>query len=242
MGVEAGQSLGMILKRKELERLSGGGVFAWGIGNSLGGAPALARSASPYSEVDVFFSPMKSAAKSIDVSPAAVLLWQSYVDAEGVVRDLPGHMAVTSRGDSAKESGRRGHYALLCHSDTAITTSDAGVTIDSGRARNFVSLNPLGASQVTAMVRYQAQSEVAPKLYHVAFSAKFHDEGFVRLANPVKLDNELARLYRRLCESESVAEWVCRVAALRELAALKRQSKGRVRQQPFWEGGYVAAG
>jgi 4-aminobutyrate aminotransferase-like enzyme len=42
MGTEAGQTLGTILRRKELERQAGSGIFAWGIGNSLGASPALA--------------------------------------------------------------------------------------------------------------------------------------------------------------------------------------------------------
>lgn len=218
MGTEAGQSLDLILRRKELERRSGQGLFAWGIGNSLGVAAILARQEARSNEVEVLFTPMRSAAKHADVSPTQVLLWLSYHNEDGVETRLPSHMVITSRG-----SGRRSHYALLCEGRSDITIPGNLGVIDSNRAKNFASLNPLGASQVTAVVRYQtACNELPEKHYPVTFRAKLHGAGFVRLASPVVLEGNLANLYHKVCQSETVEEWLEGTASLREKAEEKQ--------------------
>lgn len=219
MGTEAGQSLDAILRRKELERRAGGGVFAWGIGNSLGVSTKLAQQEMQHNEVDVLFTPMRSAAKHIDVAPSQVLLWLDYLNEDGEQTCLPSHMAVTSRGNLAQAGGKRSHYALICngHHDITIPTNEG--VIDANRARNFASLNPLGASQVTAVVRYQSSGDELPeKSYPVTFRAKLHGAGFVRLASPVVLDGELAILYRQLCKSATAEEWAIGAAHLRQKA------------------------
>lgn len=94
--------------------------------------------------------------------------------------------------------------------------------IDANRTRNFASLNPLGASQVTAVVRYQStHDELAEKFYPVTFRAKLHGPGFVRLASPVVLDGDLAELYRQVCMSLSADEWAEGAMYLRQMADLK---------------------
>jgi len=219
MGTEAGQSLEAILRRKELERRAGGGVFAWGIGNSLGVSAKLAQQEMQHNEVDVLFTPMRSAAKQIDVAPSQILLWLGYLNKDGEQTRLPSHMAVTSRGNFAQAGGKRSHYALICNGHHDITISANGGVIDANRARNFASLNPLGASQVTAVVRYQAsRNELPEKSYPVTFRAKLHGAGFVRLVSPIVLDGELAILYRQLCKSATVEEWVIGAAHLRQKA------------------------
>lgn len=220
MGTEAGQPLETILRRKELERRVGGGIFAWGIGNSLGVAPKLARQRSQHGEVDVFFTPMRSAAKALDAEPSQVLLWLSYLDDEERQVDLPGHMIVTSRGNFAQAGSKRSHYALICNGDDDITIPANEGAIDANKTRNFVSLNPLGSSQVTAVVSYQPNCVGLPeKLYPVTFRAKLHGAGFVRLASPIVLGGELAMLYRQLCESVTATEWSEGAKYLRRRAA-----------------------
>jgi hypothetical protein len=220
MGTEAGQPLETILRRKELERRVGGGVFAWGIGNSLGMAAKLAQQEAPQGGVDVFFTPMRSAAKQVDVEPGQVLLWLNYVNEEERQNSLPSHMVVTSRGSSTSTGNKRSHYALICNGDEDITSPVNKGAIDANRTRNFVSLNPLGASQVTAVVRYQANnSDLPEKLYPVTFRAKLHGAGFVRLVSPIVLDGELAKLYKQLCASTTAAEWSEGAVYLRRKAA-----------------------
>jgi hypothetical protein len=219
MGTEAGQSLDAILHRKELERRAGGGVFAWGIGNSLGVSVKLAQEEVQNRGVDVLFTPMKSAAKRIDVAPSQVLLWLSYLAEDGEQTPLPSHMVVTSRGNLAQTGGKRSHYALICNGQHDITAPTARAVIDSNRARNFASLNPLGASQVTAVVRYQfGYGNLPEKSYPVTFRAKLHGAGFVRLASPVVVDGELAALYHHLCKSTTAEEWAEGASCLRQRA------------------------
>ncbi len=219
MGTEAGQSLDLILRRKELERKSGQGLFAWGIGNSLGVAATLARQEAGSNEVEVLFTPMRSAAKHVDASPTQVLLWLGYHNEDGVETRLPSHMVITSRGSHGRNGGRRSHYALLCEGHRDITIPASQGVIDANRAKNFASLNPLGASQVTAVVRYQSTCDELPeKHYPVTFRAKLHGAGFVRLASPVVLEGNLANLYHNVCKSETVEEWLEGTAYLRQKA------------------------
>lgn len=222
MGTEAGQSLDGILRRKELERRAGHGLFAWGIGNSLGVAAKLAQEEAQDSEVEVLFTPMRSAAKQVDVAPSQVLLWLGYFGENGEQMRLPNHMLITSRGNLEQGGGKRSHYALICDGQHDITIPANMGVIDANRTRNFASLNPLGASQVTAVVRYHStRNELAEKFYPVTFRAKLHGPGFVRLASPVVLDEELAVLYRQVCMSLSANEWIEGAMYLRQMADLK---------------------
>lgn len=215
MGAEAGQPLETILQRKELERRAGCGTFAWGIGNSLGTAANVARRVSPSGEVDVLFTPMKSAPKAIDAAPSQIMVWLGYYAGDNRVRGLPSHMLITSRGGADKRS----HYALLCHSDSTIMDGGNGGTFDISEVQNLVSGNPIGASQVTSIVQHRggATSHQA-KPYQVAFRAKLHGEGFVRLASPVPLDDAMLALYKQVCRSVSVNEWRKGVQELRAIA------------------------
>jgi hypothetical protein len=214
MGTESGQPLETILRRKELERRSGDGLFAWGIGNSLGMSTDLARKMSPYGEVDVLFSPMKSTPKPVDVEPPQVLLWLGYVDVDGSIVSLPSHMLVTSRGGSEKRS----HYALLCYSAEEIRADGAHI-LDAAYARNLASLNPIGASQVTSVVRYENKLNGKPeKPYRIAFQAKLHGKGFVKLAHPIAMDAQIMSLYRQVCNSASPADWYDGASEIRSTA------------------------
>jgi hypothetical protein len=208
MGTEAGQSLDTILRRQELERRVGDGVFAWGIGSSLGGTAKLAMQESAEGKIDVFFTQMKSAAKQIDIEPSQVLLWLRYVDENDQLVDLPNHIIITSRGKTSQAGTKRSHYALICNGQDDITVSTNIEAIDANRTRNYVSLNPLGASQVTAVVRYQEKLQDLPeKLYPITFRAKLHGSGFVRLASPVILKDDLSKFYLNLCKVETAGEW-----------------------------------
>ncbi len=214
MGAEAGQSLDAIIHRKELERSASNGTFVWGIGNSLGTSAELAKKMSPNGEVDVLFTPMKSQAKTIDSAPSEILLWLSYYDRNGHVTDLPQYTMVTSRGGS-----KRAHYALLCYSDKTLADHTDLGSFDAAYARNLASLNPIGASQVTSIVKYDNASCVAEKPYRIAFKGKLHKEGFVRLASPVVLDTALMALYHDVCRASSVREWQARLEFFKEEAS-----------------------
>jgi len=222
MGAEAGQGLDAILHRKELERAAGNGSFAWGIGNSLGNSTSFARQQSPTGEVDVLFTPMKSAPKAVDVSPSQLLLWLYYESSSGAIKTLPEHMLVTSRW----QEGKRSHYALLCHSTEEISERDLG-GFHSACVRNLVSMNPVGASQVTSMVRYQTVN-VDERPYRVSFRAKLYGEGFVKLVEPIVMDNVLLTMYNKACASETPLDWHRNVSSLKQhLMQTQRLSKGQ---------------
>lgn len=202
MGAEAGQSLDDIVKRKELERLAGHGVFAWGIGNSLGKAPELARQSTKH-EIDVLFTPMKSVAKEIDTSPSEVLVWLGYFDSHGSVKNLPAHMLITSRGGQNKKA----HYALLCHSKDSLLSQSNDIAFSALNTRNYMTGNPVGASQVTSVVKStQSMEPIAPD-YSVRFRAKFYADGFVKLAEPVVMTTEMMAHYANLKQANTVNEW-----------------------------------
>lgn len=231
MGTEAGQPLETILRRKELERQAGDGIFAWGVGNSLGTSPALAKQARPDGTVDILFSPMKSAPKVIDVAPTQLVLWLSYYSPEAGLVDLPAHMLITSRGSGVSGTEKRSHYALLCERHEEINAEGDPGMIDAKYAKNLVSMNPLGASQVTAMVRYEPADNSSPeKPYPVSFRARMHREGFVRLGMPVLLMGSLLSEYRILCQACDAEDWLAGVINLKRqvrtpLAQSQRQPR-----------------
>lgn len=226
MGTEAGQDLNAILHRKELERSAGNGSFAWGIGNSLGNSAHFARKQSPNGEVDVLFTPMKSAPKVVDTSPSQLFLWLYYESASGSIKVLPEHMLITSRG----HEGKRSRYALLCHSSEEITEQDLGA-FHASSVRNLVSMNPVGASQVTSVVRYQT-SDIDEKPYRVSFKAKLHGEGFVKLVEPVIMDGDLLAMYNEACSSGSPLAWYRTVSKLKQYA-IKRVGLPKYQEEMF---------
>lgn len=233
MGAEAGLGLEAILRRKELERLSGDGVFAWGIGNSVGPAVRRARELG-FECLDILFTRMKSAPKAIDVSPSILVVWTAYEDERGNPIPLPRHMLVTSRGNTTEREGlKRVHYALLCRSTHSLLAPSAEEAVYSSAVCNLVSDNPTGASQVTAVVRTCASRDQS-KPYPVEFRAKLAKPGFVRLLQPALLQDELLALYRHALDAIEPEEWRERVAALRD--AVKPTSARPIEQGELFAG------
>lgn len=215
MGTEAGQTLDAIIRRKELERRAGNGVFAWGIGNSLGTSVDLARQMSPGGNVDVLFTPMKSAPKQTDVAPSQTFLWLSYIECDGRIAALPEHLLITSRGGVSKKT----HYALLCHSDSSIEEEAMESYIYAASARNLASSNRIGPSQVTSMVHYGCHLDMPNDVpYKVAFRAVLHKQGFLKLVNPVCLEGSVAKLYHRVCAVDTATEWLSLALEVRHMA------------------------
>lgn len=213
MGVEAGQDLDSILRRKELERLSGG-VFAWGIGNSVGPAVRHAHRLG-VEALEVLFTRMKSAPKAADVSPGVVMLWDAYEDDDGAAVPLPGHVLVTSRGNTTERDGlKKQHYALLCRSQRSLLGGCENDVVDAAAVCNLVSRNPTGASQVTAVVCRHPSGEPSRR-YPVEFRAQLAGPGFVRLVRPTVLTGQLLALYRHALDAVDATDWRERVQTLR---------------------------
>lgn len=217
MGAEAGQALSDIIRRKDLERECGEGVFGWGIGNSVGPAIKHAKFAEQVPNLEALFTPMKATPKLIDSAPVSIMMWLGFLGDGGHIEALPEHMLITSRGHSGAGEEKRGHYALICRSSEPLAGQPGHQAIDHRAVRNLVSSNPVGASQVTSVVRYHS-SDSHDAAYPVLFRAELIDQAFVRLAIPVVLTGELFELYRAVCASRKPREWKTGIKALKAAA------------------------
>ncbi len=180
-GPEAGDSVTEILERKEQERRRNGGVFLWGIGNALG--PSVRELVRLEEEPEVLFSPMRSPAKRIDVSPVCVVEWHTAECLSGLPFEIPAHSKVTSRFDF--RGRKRKHYALVCMRDEPLTLNDDGVGLRFGELRNLRTGRKVGASQVTSVVEREPGGGLAKgPTYPVVFRAKLVFPYFVILSNP----------------------------------------------------------
>lgn len=201
MQAEAGQSLEAIVARKEKERLAGSGLFVWGVGNPPASlSNVLARGRVP---VRAIFSVMKTKPRLIDRAPARTLVWRRYVDCNGVERSLPAHALVLSRGDSAR-GPKRVHYALMCYADEPLTLR-RGEPFDPSAFRNVSAAGaPVGASQVTALLRRVASSNTSN--YEANFSAWLTESYWVRLVDPAELDPQKLHLLTSMVGAD-LSQW-----------------------------------
>lgn len=179
-GTEAGQGIGQILRRKDEERLANKGIFLWGIGNSVGAAidELVLRCGTP----EVLFSPIKSSVRPADSAPEAVVAWTRAETIHGQEFLLPTHSLVTSRQSTS--SPKLTHYALVCFSETPLRLAGPPLTLSFAAIRNLVSGNPVGASQVTAVVRASADPAKQGVIYEVPLRAKLAPPYFIRLREP----------------------------------------------------------
>jgi hypothetical protein len=181
-GAEAGELPLAIFQRKELERRRNGGIFLWGIGQSIGPSiPGLLRATSA---PEVLFSPMRSSAAGHDLSPSQVALWCDAVGYDGHRFRLPEHSLVTSRVDPVRP--RSGHYALVCQSDVPLAELDGTqhqLVLEA--LRNLRSGTPLGASQVTAIVRRMPGTTPGGVEYPVSARARLVYPYLVRLTRAI---------------------------------------------------------
>lgn len=210
MQAEGGQALDAIVRRKEMERRAGRGSFCWGVGN----APAtmtsdLARLGHP---VAAIFSIMKSRPKAIDARPARIFAWRRYVDANGAVRPLPRHALVTSRADSAGGPKDR-HFALMCWSDSPLSIQ-RGVPFDPSGYRNAGGNGaPVGASQVTALLKRTSNSG-GKAAYEVNIRARLAESYWVKLMDPVECTVDIGEADS--LDASSVECWLAFVDRVRD--------------------------
>lgn len=180
-GTEAGEEIDSIFARKEQERLATGGMFLWGIGNSV--APAIRDLIRLQGRPMVLFSPMRSKPKSIDAAPAAVTIWTQARDLDGHDWPMPKGIKVTSRQGSESGRAKQSHYALVCRSTAPLLVTDHG-SLDYEELVNLQSGNKLGASQVTAVVERKEVVNAGGNTYPVSLVAELVFPYFVRLERP----------------------------------------------------------
>lgn len=213
MGTESGEDLTTIIQRKEWERQLGGGHFLWGIGQSLGDNAKNA--AIDGGALAAVFSPMPSKPKAIDVTPGDVVLWNSWIDADGCSQPLPAHAFVTSRATLPSGRRKESHYALVCCSESELLHASE-LTVSPYTLRNAGTGRPLGASQVTAVVSYCDSSEqVESKSYPVSFAVALGAPYFVRLADPSPLSKADIASIAEASANGDISSWDGLVARLR---------------------------
>ncbi|WP_335105512.1 hypothetical protein [Nostoc sp.] len=215
MGTESGESLEAIIHRKEWERQLGGGYFLWGIGQSLGGNARVA--ARDIASLRAFFSPMVSKPKAIDVKPTEVVLWNAWVDGQGQIRELPIHCFLTSRASLPSGRKKESHYALVCFSNRKLDAQQEDICIFPSYLRNVATNKPLGASQVTAVVRVEQDTDEAyiTKGYSISFSTELRSPYCVQLAQPVLLDARELFEIKAISDSGDIESWSALVRCLR---------------------------
>jgi len=182
-GPEAGQSSSAILVRKEQERIAHDGLFLWGIGNALG--PSIRHLIEVVASPQVLFSPIKSVPRPEDLRPASVVAWTKAQTLDGTEFLLPARCLVISRQDMAAQ--KKVHYALVCHSSVSLLDRQSGGQLYLGTLRNLLSGNPVGASQVTAVVRAEPSQFVQGHPYEITLSAQLIPPYFIRLLQPLPI-------------------------------------------------------
>jgi hypothetical protein len=176
-GTEAGETIEEIVGRKERERLDNDGIFFWGIGNSV--APAMSALIEQSDRPEVLFSPIRGRPRAVDCAPAARFAWTAGHDLHGRRFKLPPAARVTSGGRPGGSA--RAHYALVCASAAPLSIDSGDEELDFLALRNLMSGNPLGASQVTAVVTVLEDQAPSDMRYRVAMRAELTPPYFVRL-------------------------------------------------------------
>lgn len=215
MGAEAGEGLAAIILRKEWERQLGNGYFLWGIGQSLGSNARAAANAQ--GSLSAIFSPMLSKPKLIDSDPSGVLLWNSWIDSQGQMRRLPLHCFITSRAYLPSGRKKESHYALVCYSDKPLTESKDDICIFPKCLRNLATNKPLGASQVTSVVRFsEVKSQFKDsKGYSVSFATELCSPYCIKLAEPIYLESSESFEICSASTSGDISKWSKLVKKLR---------------------------
>lgn len=212
MQAESGQGLEKIIARKERERSAGSGLFFWGVGNPPSRLISeLALSSTP---IELIFSVMKGKPKAVDVRPEAVVAWNAYVDSLGIVRPIPDHVLVASRRDTAK-GPKASHYALICRSHQQLKLRRGERFNHHDYCNAGVAGGPIGASQVTALVR-PARPSSLPASYEANMRARLSDGYWVKLVMPSPIHCSLDEL--PLAGNEA---WVEAVRELRSTGWLR---------------------
>jgi hypothetical protein len=175
-GTEAGEEIEGILSRKEKERVDNGGIFLWGIGNAV--APSMRRLVQLERRPEVIFSPIRSAPRQRDVVPDRVVIWTAARTLEGDSYELPAGSIVTSAGR------RDRHYALVCASSFPLRANPDAEMLEFSGLRNLLTNRPVGASQVTAIVRYTQRRASSRTCYAASIRAELVFPFFVELAAP----------------------------------------------------------
>lgn len=197
-GVEAGQSVEEILKRKEEERQANEGTFLWGVGNAL--SPAITALVARMARPQLLLSPTVSGPRRVDAAPSSVALWTEATDTDGAPFALPPRSLVTSHLSAI--GSKRFHYALVCRSVEPLDFGKVKGYLDFASLVNLQSGKPIGASQVTCVVQRRSPSSNG-RLYPIVFVAELVPPFLVRLSRPILIERPDSSLpWSQLVEKE----------------------------------------
>ncbi len=183
-GAEAGQPIDAIFARKEQERQENGGVFLWGIGNNI--SPSLPTLLRDERQPKVLFSPIRSKPQTHDVQPAEIAVWTRAIGADGRLFSIPDASLVTSRYTLNKKK----HFALVCRSLHPLRDMERPKQISMKALRNAKTGNPVGFSQVTAIVRRDRDDDDLIAEYPVALCCELVAPYVITLECPIVVSGE----------------------------------------------------
>jgi hypothetical protein len=211
MQAAAGESVKHILRRKELERQAGNGLFWWGIGESKG--QAVNGLLEVQTNPEVLFSFMLSAPAKYDTDPGDVAVWQAYRTADGRERPVPPTVIVSSGAHTRSGNLKHRYYALICLARSPLHVTGGGA-LNSGELSN-IGGRPVGSSQTTAVVeRRVGLGDTAA--YGVNARAELSSPFFANLVRPQVLSAAQRRLLVELGkEGVTVEEWMKTVPKIR---------------------------
>ena len=187
MQAEGGQQLENILSLKESERAAGGGVFWWGVGNSLGEAVHEA-AAKAGGSLPILFSRMKARPQKKDVEPERVLLWTEWEDRRGQLHPIPPHVLEWSRG----YVGKKTHYALVCCSTAPLVLGKDRFDPNRYRTRRG---KKLAATKVTHLIDGNPEGDHSTGGYDWGFRANLVSPWAVKLVHPRPVSPEDIRAW-----------------------------------------------
>jgi hypothetical protein len=157
----------------------------------------------------VVFSPIRGRPRTEDAAPERVVMWNRGVGIDGKTYDLPKGSLVTSRVGQGRLSA---HFALVCEFEAPLALSQLG-TVDFAALRNIRSGSRLGSSQVTSVVRRDANYQGGGD-YVVTLVARLAAPYLIRLNDPMPVPDEL-----RFAKPGSEAYWLAVEQALALRAA-----------------------
>lgn len=186
-GVETGEPIDRIFERKERERQANGGVFLWGVGNSI--RPSLLALNAQVDRPCVVFSPMLGRPDSRDITPSRAVVWTTAVGLTGHPCDLPPASVVTS--SIRTDHPRPHHFALVCYAPTPIRPEPGAGSVRLHDLRNWARGTPIGVSQVTCVVTHSPSGDKGGPTYDIACVAELVPPYFVQLGDPTEVPANL---------------------------------------------------
>ena len=209
IGRYSGQEAPQILRRKELERQAGDGVFWWGVGESK--CPAIAHLRKRMRPPKVLFIWQRQHAKQ---PKAARLLFETYERGVEKGYSIPEHVLM-ARSEVKKGS----YFALVCRGARPLTES-INVKLNLARYLNLKNDgqvgNRPGSNQNTLVLVENPRQPTEIDSYTVIFEAELVEPFCVRLSGARELSmGEADRLDDVTKSGQGLDEWASCVQTLR---------------------------